>query len=258
MLTLLVTAHRTNYLLEAITSVIAQTDKAFSLVFCADINHSPEVYSFFEKYRPYVQCENSRTIVVNGNGTAGFVRNAGFRTAETEWVCYLDGDDMLLPNAIETVNKEIRSTKSDIMSSGIIRINRDGSQTQWEDSLSYYAAKKIYYEDPDTVEEPTFFNHFQVIKKDLWAKYMYNEETNGEDIDFMLHQLLMGYYHKIPQYLYAYRNTPNSFAAEARFENCDICTIRYRDGYYERLFREKWDDRWVSNFKEGRKSDKDI
>ena len=248
MLTLIVTAHRTNYLLEALTSIAAQNNKNFHLILCADVHLYPQTYDFFEKYRKNIECLSSKTITIVGNGTAGCVRNFAFEQVNTDWLCYLDGDDMLLPDAIDVVLNTIESNNCDIMSSGIIRIEQDGTYKYWDKSLSYYPKKSIYFEDPDLVGEMTFFNHFQVMKKVQWEKYKYNEETNGEDIDFMLHQLLLGKYHKIPSYLYAYRNTPNSFASDERFEKCDICTQRYLNGYYSEYYERKYDDEYKMNF----------
>lgn len=248
-LTLLITAHRTNYLLEAMLSVAAQSCKEFHVICVADVSKEERVAGFFESFKSFVACKSFEVISVKGNGTAGYTRNFGFAHAQTEWVSYLDGDDVLMPDAIETVLAHIDSNPADIYSSGIVRIEQDGSQTLWEDSLDYYPPLKIYHEDPDSVNEPTYFNHFQTIRRSIWEQYPYNEETNGEDIDYMLHHLLNGSYFKITRYLYAYRDTPNSFANETRYIGCDICTLRYNSGYYQALLEKNSHNISLSNFK---------
>lgn len=248
-LTLLITAHRVNYLLEAMLSVAAQRCKEFHVICVADISKDEQVADYFESFKFFISCKSFKVISVKGNGTAGFIRNFGFAHAKTEWVSYLDGDDILMPDAIETVLTYINSNPADIYSSGIIRIEHDGFITCWKDSLNYYPPLKIYYEDPDSVNEPTYFNHFQTIRRSLWKQYPYNEETNGEDIDYMLHQLLNGSYFKIPRYLYAYRDTPNSFAKDSKYNKCDICTLRYSSGYYQNLLKQNCHKIHLSNFK---------
>lgn len=252
MLTLLITAHRTNYLLEALLSVAAQSCKDFHLICCADVRQHADVYDFFKTFEKVIPCKSMQVLKIHGNGTAGFIRNIGFQHASTEWVSYLDGDDMLLPHAIETVLNNIQQKNGDIFSSGIIRIERDGRQTMWEDSITYYPPLKIYHEDPDSVCEPTYFNHFQTIRKRVWETYPYNDQTNGEDIDFLLHHLLQAKFYKIPAYLYAFRNTPDSFSTEKKFVDCDICTIRYQNGYYTELLEKYKEGIILSNFREGR------
>lgn len=221
------------------------------MICCADVRQYSEVYDLFKAFEGVITCKSMQVLKIYGNGTAGYVRNIGFRHASTEWVSYLDGDDMLLPHAIGTVLSNIRQKKGDIFSSGIIRIERDGRLIPWTDSLTYYPPMKIYYEDPDLVHEPTYFNQFQTIRKSVWESYPYNEQTNGEDIDFLLHHLLQAKYYKIPVYLYAFRNTPDSFSTEKKFEDCDICTLRYQSGYYAELLERNKNRIDLSNFKEG-------
>jgi len=42
-----------------------------------------------------------------GTNSAGAVRNFGMQRVDTEWVAFLDDDDIISPNYIETFNKEI-------------------------------------------------------------------------------------------------------------------------------------------------------
>jgi glycosyltransferase involved in cell wall biosynthesis len=84
-LTLVVTAHHTRYLTEALTSVAAQTTEDFDLVCCADSSAGPEVPRIFEEYAPFIRCRGRHVLSVKG-GTAGRVRNAGFAAARTGWV----------------------------------------------------------------------------------------------------------------------------------------------------------------------------
>lgn len=255
-LTLVVTAHRTAYLMEAITSVAAQTCADFDLVCCADVTGSPEVIEVFTHLVPYVRCRNAHVMTVDG-GTAGRVRNAGFATARTPWIAYLDGDDLLHPAAIARLCQAINDNRgdhgADIISTGMIRITTTGEPEPLPDSLYYRPPAWIYRTDPDSVDHPTFVNQLLAIRRELWAAYPFDETTNGEDIDFMLHQLLAGRFRKIPEALYGYRDTAGSFSKQA-FLGGDLCTNRYRDGYYARLYALRYRPEVAANFADDRET----
>ena len=245
-LTLVVTAHHTRYLAEAMTSVAAQTCTAFDLVCCADTTGAPGVVEICRALLPYIRCRQARLVEVAG-GSAGRVRNAGFAAARTHWVAYLDGDDLLHPNSLTRLLQAITRRDADIISTGMNRIRADGEPEPWPESLTYRPPRWIYHTDPDTVGHPTFFNQLLAIRRELWAAHPFDETTNGEDIDFMLHQLLAGRFRKLPEALYGYRDTPDSFSKK-EFPHGDICTSRYREGYYARLFAQRYRPELAGNF----------
>ncbi len=245
-LTLVVTAHHPCYLTEALTSVASQTTADFDLVCCADSSASADVLRLFDEYGSYIRCRGGRVLSVKG-GTAGRVRNAGFAAARTEWVAYLDGDDVLRPDAVEVVLNAIGDADADILSTGMTRIGQDGKPERWPASESYRPPRWIYWIDPDTVGHPTFFNQFLAIRRELWAAHPFHEGTNGEDIDFMLHQLLAGKFRKLAASAYGYRDTPGSFS-KREYEGGDVCTIRYQSSYYRRLFERYYVPGLAGNF----------
>ena len=245
-LTLVVTAHHPCYLIEALTSVAAQSTADFDIVCCADSTASADVLRLFEEYLPYIRCRSVRVLSVKG-GTAGRVRNAGFAAARTGWVAYLDGDDVLRPDAVEVVLNAVGDADADILSTGMTRIGQDGKPERWPASETYRPPRWIYWIDPDTVGHPTFFNQFLAIRRELWAAHPFHEATNGEDIDFMLHQMLSGKFRKLAVPAYGYRDTPGSFS-KREYEGGDICTIRYRSGYYQRLFERCYVPSLAGNF----------
>ncbi|MBI1759296.1 MAG: glycosyltransferase [Actinobacteria bacterium] len=245
-LTLVVTAHHTRFLTEAMTSVAAQTSRAFDLVCCADSMGGPGVANELRRFLPYLPSRHTRVLAVAG-GSAGRVRNAGFAAARTPWIAYLDGDDLLRPDAIDRLVQVIETGDADIVSTGMSRILADGRSLPLAPSLTYRPPRWIYATDPDTVGHPTFFNQLLAIRRDLWAAYPFVEDTNGEDIDFMLHQLLAGRFRKLPEPLYAYRDTAHSFSKQ-EFPGGDLCTRRYRRGYYADLFAARYRHEVAGNF----------
>ncbi|EDN71337.1 Glycosyl transferase, family 2 [Beggiatoa sp. PS] len=250
-LTLIVTAYRDNYLAEALLSVAAQTYHRFDLICCADVNYSDDALQCFENFFTHIPCFSKKLLTVQGNGTAGYVRNVGFRAAKTTWVAYLDGDDFLHPTAIERVHETIERDQGKIpyYSTAIVRVTIEGKQKPIPASLDYYPPRWIYSIDPDIVGHRTYFNQFNVIRKSEWEAYPFDETTNGEDIDYTLHHLLRGQFMKIPEYLYFFRDTPESFS-KFSFPSGDICTQRYRDGYYKRLFERMYTNIVADNFRD--------
>lgn len=246
LVTLVVTANHRRYLSESLISVAAQTTGDFDLVCCADKSAADDVMGLFKAYAPYVRCRATRLLTVDG-GTAGRVRNAGFAAARTEWVTYLDGDDILRPDALALVLDAIEDADADMISTGMTRISTDGTPERWSQSEAYRPPRWIYQTDPDSVGHPTFFNQFLAIRRALWSAYPFDETTNGEDIDFMLHQLLAGRFRKIPEPAYGYRDTAGSFS-KRDFEGGDICTTRYRTGYYRDLFDRLYTTALAGNF----------
>jgi glycosyltransferase involved in cell wall biosynthesis len=244
--TLVVTAHHQRYLAEALISVAAQTSDGFDLVGVIDVCGDPGLPEAFAAFLPFIRCRRREQIVISA-GTAGRARNAGFAAASTPWVAYLDGDDILRPDAIAQMLRAIAADQADILSSGLVRIAQDGAVTPVPQSLTYRPPRWIYELDPDQVDHATYFNQFLAIRRALWAAYPFEETTNGEDIDFMLHQLLAGRFGKVPLPLYGYRDTPASFS-KREFEGADVCTRRYRDGYYATLFQARYGPAVAANF----------
>ena len=97
LLTLVVTAHRVQYLQEALDSVSGQTGRTFDLVLVSDSLGESGVSELFERFR--ATWDGDCRVLSASGGSAGPVRNAGFAASRSEWVTYLDGDDVLAPEA---------------------------------------------------------------------------------------------------------------------------------------------------------------
>jgi glycosyltransferase involved in cell wall biosynthesis len=86
----------------AIDSCLAQTDADFEIVIVDD--HSTD--TSVDKVSAYAD-ERIRLLTHDANRGACAARNTGARSARGEWLVFLDSDDELLPNALETIRRRI-------------------------------------------------------------------------------------------------------------------------------------------------------
>lgn len=247
-ISLILTAHRREFLSEALISICAQTDKDFELVLCLDLSVDEGLIHFVEPLFNSVCCKEKKKFGIFGNGTAGYTRNYAIAMSSGNWIAYIDGDDMIYPSAIQCMRRKMSENRMfSIFTSGMMRVKFDGKIEELPQSLTYYPPLDIYYHDPDIIGEATYFNQFQLMKKDCWEYYHYDETTNGEDIDFMLHQLTRYRYMKVAEYLYYYRDVDNSFSKTV-YPTGDLTTRRYLSGYYQKLYESNISDIPIGNF----------
>ena len=62
------------------------------------------------------------------NKGISLARNRGLELVEAEYIMFLDSDDMLCPDAVETLISKAKAENADYVQGGIIRIMNDGSE----------------------------------------------------------------------------------------------------------------------------------
>ena len=87
------------------------------------------------------------------------------------------------------------------------------------------------------------------MHRKVWESYKYDTSSNGEDIDFMLIQLLKWKFKKVSKYLYFYRDVDNSFSKEL-YKRGDFTTLRYQQGFYSEYFKKNYNEHVACNFVE--------
>lgn len=93
------TFNRAAYLVELLQGLVNQTYKNFEVLICDDgsSDHTKEVVESFQHLIDLKYCYDT-----NWGGPAK-PRNTGIRNAAADWVCFLDSDDLWLPNKLEEV-----------------------------------------------------------------------------------------------------------------------------------------------------------
>ena len=100
------------YIEECVSSVLRQTYSNFELLLVNDASpdSSLEIITRLSK-------RDDRIIVINKKENEGvaLARSTGLSQSVGDFVLYLDGDDQLVPEALEILSKKIKSTNPDIV-----------------------------------------------------------------------------------------------------------------------------------------------
>lgn len=121
------------YLAEAVSSVLAQTERDFELILVDDCSPDgcPEICDRYARTDDRV-----RVIHKPENGGLSAARNDGLAAARGAYILFLDADDRLLPTALDTCGQAIQQ-EPDVLVFGVRREheNKNG-QTVFEETLS--------------------------------------------------------------------------------------------------------------------------
>lgn len=107
------------YLSEAIESAINQTRKADEII-VVDDGSTDNSLAIAKKYPVKV-------IAVTNKGLPG-ARNAGIMNATSDYILFLDADDMLLENCLEELEKHILDTNADVVSPSFKCFGKDQNE----------------------------------------------------------------------------------------------------------------------------------
>ncbi len=131
------------YLPLCIASVINQTFKDFSLILVDDgsTDGSGEIC---DKYKQI----DSRIRVVHHERNTGVssAREDGYGLSNAEWLCFLDGDDAIAPNYLQTLWQYVDSG-ADMIAMECQQVPDNQMEREWEESQLQYVEKPQIFED---------------------------------------------------------------------------------------------------------------
>jgi glycosyltransferase involved in cell wall biosynthesis len=235
---LVVTAHKSEHLMECLGSVAAQTVLDVPITLVADLSGDVAVTQMFRQFAN-TQSERPISIETINAGNPGAVRNHGFSATDCEWITYLDGDDLLAPSALEETRQELCRRDLDIASSGQWRIEPTGNTRNIEDSTTYLPDRSLWLEDPDISGVKPYLFQLLAIRRSVWSSYkFYEDSAGGEDLDFLLRAIPFVRFGKIPRFLYGYRESLNTTSNRMGriSERCTCpCSKRYEAGFYAQV-----------------------
>jgi len=106
---------RADYLEQAIASVQRQTYKNVEIVVVDDNGNGSLIQKDVEKRVDKYQSSQFQYIVLEKNSGGAVARNVGIQKARGKWIAFLDDDDLLLPEYIEEMLKELCKSKNDVI-----------------------------------------------------------------------------------------------------------------------------------------------
>ena len=111
------------------------------------------------------------------NKGAGLSRRSGINNANGDYITYLDSDDYLKEDCIETLVKAAKERNADIVHPGII-IVKDGVETYRVPKNTFLAGKNRFV--PDKSDTKRYLS-IMLIKKELYDKVEYSHRRYLED-----------------------------------------------------------------------------
>ena len=204
--------NRPMLVVEAIESALNQTAPPQEIV-CADDASTDNTWEILEE-----QARRSGGVVrpvrhEQGRGSAE-ARNTGVKNARAEWVCFLDDDDLLLPNALETLTKAAQINPW----AGVVHADH------WEEDNNDPATRRRSRADRILADGNPFvvlfhrnfvLNQGPLIRREWFNRVggMNPRFPPAEDYDLWLRLSLAGCrFHYVDAPLTIYRRTPGSLS----------------------------------------------
>lgn len=190
------------YLEDSVRSIMNQTYRNLEII-CVNDGSTDGSLAILER----LAAEDERIRIVNQKNTgSGGARNEGLKYADSEWISFIDSDDMLQSDAYEKVSRAF-SLNVDMVHFGIGIVAEDGGIVSPGDekyySIRYKGFTKITGKH---ILDSDFSASNKVFRKSILNKYGIHFEHNFyEDFIFAMQYLSVCdnvYY--IPQKLYKY------------------------------------------------------
>jgi UDP-glucose:(glucosyl)LPS beta-1,3-glucosyltransferase len=100
----------------------------------------------------------------NDNGRAGYVRNEGIKLADTEWIAFLDDDDTINPNYVETLITKYKEVdcvifKMQMPNGTIVPTHPEIAKANVGISFAYKRNLNLLFEAKTNAEDYIFLNN---------------------------------------------------------------------------------------------------
>ena len=126
-----------NYIAACLESVLNQTLQDFEVIIvndCSNDNSCAVAESFSEKFGGRLKIISLPT----NTGNASIPRNEGLRFSRGDFVFFMDNDDLITPNAIETLYKFAENARADVvyMERGFLLTGKNVIAANWDKNSS--------------------------------------------------------------------------------------------------------------------------
>ena len=132
-----------NYIRVCVESILAQTYESFELILVDDGSKDNSGILCDE----YAAIDSRVKVIHKENGGVSSARNTGLQQAKGKWIMYVDGDDWIEPDMIESLIETAKATEADLVFGDFIKYGANAGNKQlpsWstdkKDSMSRYIA----------------------------------------------------------------------------------------------------------------------
>lgn len=204
------------YLKKSINSVLNQTLNDIELI-CVNDGSTDNSLNILESYN------DKRIKLINQkNQGLGAARNKGLKNSNGEFIFFIDSDDYIAEDTLEKLYKNAILNDSDIVLYKMARFNRDNIRynapifdfDEINPEVDYSNYTFNYKEIKPYILNKSFSACIKLYKKEFLDKYddlYFDTGLIFEDVSFhvkvMLRATKISY---VPEYLYFYRQNPNS------------------------------------------------
>ncbi len=201
------------YLKECISSILNQTYKKFELILIND-GSTDNSLSICEIYRH----KDDRINLINQeNSGVSVARNKGLEVANGEWITFIDSDDYIHVDFLDTFYKNINK-KNDFILQNVVQFDDEISY----EFISYFDTEKDPLNFFKTYSPHLFYPWSRLFKKEIIKNNKIEFEPKisfAEDALFIMTYLNYCKCIKtINKVGYYYRDTPNSLITKAGFD----------------------------------------
>ena len=184
------TYNRPKFLVEAIKSVLSQTKPCFEIII---INDASEDYTHEFLNELKLMSTKVHIITTSENSGVSACRNLGIEYSTGDFVFFLDDDDLLMPNMVQSMlngfiehEADILSCRTEVVSDSALITNEKLKTYNWQSTneFSLYALESL------SMEHICLYNpviHSFMVRKEVIETLRFNDELSyGEDFLFWL------------------------------------------------------------------------
>lgn len=197
-------------LAETLDSLLGQTDARWEAI-VVDDGSSDHTAVVAERY---AVADARIRVIRQANAGAAMARNAAAEVASGGWLCALDADDLLVPEAFERQAAFIEAHPGyDLYSWGSLKLLHDGSRVPFDESAEYRSVGSFGLAD--------LIDHNRILSNTLIASSTFADvggfhDTYVEDYDLWLRVLHAGGRHlHNPELLAVYRMREDSKSTDS-------------------------------------------
>ena len=217
------------YLIEAIDSILNQEYGEFEFIITLDNPTNNKLEQIINKYMK----KDKRIIFLKNRENLGLTKslNKAISVAKGEYILRMDADDISEPNRVKIQFDYMLNTNTDILGTGILRIDENGEELNPYKSVNYSPQKvKKILPFVDIIYHPTW-----MVKKTVYLELgSYNEVHACEDYDFLLRALKKNkIIHYIDKPLVKYRINSESISRKNSFRQYSTSK------YLQKMFKSK-------------------